>query len=304
MSTLPNNNTPIPDWASESRDHIHDGQYNFEYVKWPARQFSQIPIPGYIENKKYPFTHVNSLTHGSNSYSGMDGPNELQANLKVMPPDWKYRTKRIKYIVNSSGYRTKEWDEIDWTNSIVLLGCSCTFGVGLAEDETISHYIQERTGKYVVNLGVPSGSNELIVNNCAALIKNFPMPYGVVINWSTTDRFRYYSPNSYSDLGPWTGNSKPGITQDNGYVDLKDYWEKTFVDPGNELAKNYYWASYTDAMFQGRTKYSKISFFGLTAHYTRSDKFFTIDNKARDCVHPGEGNSIEIADFIYNKFKE
>lgn len=295
-------NNKHPDWSKLRRDAIPDGKYNFEYLIEPHRHFSHIPIPGYIENKDYPFTYNNALTHGSNKFSGCDGPKEFEKNLKEKSEDWKYRTKSVEYIVNSNGYRCKEWKDINWSEAIVLFGCSCTFGVGLAEDETISYHLAKLTGREVVNLGFPSGSNELIVNNCAAMIKNFGMPYGVVINWTTANRLRYYTPTEYHDLGPWL-HPDPKVSHVYGLVDVQKLWEMTFVDPGNELAKNYYWSTYADAMFEGRTNYTKISFFGLSAHYTRSDKWFEIDNGARDRIHPGEQNSIEIATYLAERFK-
>lgn len=289
----------VPDWDDYEKDEVLDNKFNFEFLSKPFRHFSHIPFPGYIANNKFPFTYNNSLTHGSNKFSSSDGPREFSENLKKAPADWKYRTKDVEYIVNSDGFRTKEWDQINWSEAIVLFGCSCTFGVGLAEDETISHHLSRLTGREVVNLGVSSGSNELILNNCSAMIKNFPMPYGVVLNWTTTDRFRFYSTNKFFDLGPWSWNS-----ENSTYIDLNKHWEMTFADPGNELAKNYYWSTYADAMFAGRTKYSKVSYFGLTAHHTRSDAFFEIDNGARDMIHPGEGNSIQVAEFVAKQFAQ
>lgn len=285
-----------PDWLSYSKNRLKNSTD-------PFINFSSTSMPGYIENEDYPFTYNNSLTHGSINFSGTDGPKEFEKNLKTQPSNWKYRTKNIEYIVNRNGYRTKNWEEINWRKAIVLFGCSCTFGVGLAEDETIAYHLSLLTGREVVNMGYPAGSNELIVNNCAAMIKNFGIPYGVVINWSTTDRFRFYTETDYHDLGPWTP-LKEGISHVQNNVDMQNYWEMTFVNLGNEYAKNYYWSTYTDAMFEGRCKYAKVSYFGLSAYCTRSDKWIEIDNKARDLIHPGEKNSIEVANFVRNKFNE
>ena len=291
----------VPKWSDLTRDVINDGKFNFELPDEPFNNFSQISFPGYLENKDFPFTFNNSLTHQySTNFSSNDGPKEFERNLKSQPTDWKYRTKSVEYKVNSNGYRCKEWNEINWSEAIVLFGCSCTFGVGLDETETISYHLSKLTGREVVNLGYSSGSNELIVNNCASMLKNFGMPYGVVINWTTTDRFRFYRSNQYDDLGPWTKNAAEINDEE---IDVGKLWELTFIDPVNELAKNYYWSTYTDAIFEGRTKYAKISFFGLTAHYTRSEKWFEIDNGARDMLHPGEGNSIEVAKYLSERFK-
>ena len=296
--------TKPPYWKSFSKTYIDDDNYNLPPSLNQNYEFTHIPIPGYIENSQYPFTYNHSLRYGSNRFSGQDDPDEFKKNLMISPKDWKYRTKQINYIVNSNGYRTKEWKEIDWSESIVLFGCSNTFGVGLAEDETISHHLSQRTGRYVVNLGFPSGSNELIVNNCAAMIKYFGIPYGVVINWSTVDRFRYYTKDNYYELGPWTNENSLNGYHFTEYIDTKKLWELTFADPNNELAKNYYWSTHANAMFQGRTKYCTISYFPITAYYTRAMACFEMDRQARDKVHPGEGNSIEVAEFLTKVFKD
>lgn len=297
-----------PNWKLLSKHYINDKNYNAMHL--PKHYYEHgrsreiIPIPGYIENSQYPFTYNTALTFGSDRFCRTDSPEVFMKNLQKSSIDWKYRTKQVKYIVNSNGYRTKEWDDIDWKESIVLFGCSNTFGVGLDEDETISYHLSKRTGRYVVNLGFPSGSNELIVNNCAAMIKYFGIPYGVVINWTTTDRFRYYTSNDYHELGPWINENSLNGYHFTEYVNLIKLWELTFADPNNELAKNYYWSTYTDAMLQGRTKYCKISYFATTAHYTRSMACFEIDQGARDKIHPGEKNSIEIAEFLTNELKD
>lgn len=295
-----------PEWNDFSKDRINDEKFNIEFPQGNHMKNTTVTFPGYIENKSHPFTFCRSITcedeNGklTNKFSSSDTYTTFKKNLKRQPEDWKYRHKEITYMVNSSGYRTYEWNDIDWKNSIVIFGCSCTYGVGLAENETISYYIQKYTNKKVVNLGYPSGSNKLIVDNAASMLKHFEMPYAVIINWSTSDRTRFYHENGYYDVGPWDS------TEYNNYeppkskwsVDMNDYWIKTFYNPTNELALNYYWSTYTDAMFYNRTKYIKISFFPTTAHITRVDKSFSILNEARDCVHPGEKNSIEIARYI------
>jgi hypothetical protein len=257
--------------------------------------------PEYIENPLHPFTFCSSLTikvnnEISNNFSGSDDYENFLNNLRKQPFDWHYRTKQIVYNVNNSGYRTREWDDIDWKESIILLGDSCTFGIGLAEDETISHFLSKLTGRNVVNLGFPAGSNQLIVNNLATLINKFPIPYGIVVNWSTTDRLRIYAKHGYYEIGPWDQKN----TDIEG-IQTTELYKNLFINEYNTMGMNYYIGSIAKALAKDRTRYISISYFPDSAHYTRSEKFFRIDNQARDLIHPGRNNSLEVAEYIKNR---
>ena len=299
------------DWDKLSKDYIDDGKFNQKFPVSPYRPDTMVPFPGYIENKQHPFTELYLAAKDkdgniTDKFAGSDSYNTFKKNLKTQPSDWKYRTKEVTYNKNSSGYRTYEWDQIDWKNSIVLFGCSCTYGIGLAEDETIATHIEKLTGKQVVNLGFPGGSNKLIIDNSASLIKNFEMPYAVVINWTTTDRTRFYHEKGYHDIGPWDSFIKKDKIPVNSKFPIvgSKYWSNIFYNPSNELAMNYYWSTYADAIFLNRTNYIKLSLFESSAHATRSDTFIKMDNDSRDLVHPGEQTSIKVAEYVANKLNE
>lgn len=299
----------IPDWQRSIKNRLNDNKYNSELVPpkfsgtgdfWPPL------FPGYIDNSEHPFTFSRSLhfqinTPPSNKWCIGETPEQFEENKKKMPPDWRYATKRVHYNVNKSGFRTKEWANIDWKNSIVILGDSCTFGVGLAEDETISHILEKSIGRPVINLGIPGCSNHQILNNCATIINKFDIPYGIVINWSTSDRFRYYFKNGYHDVGPWDsdGNGQPidGVT-------ISKLWGMTYFDRYNEMCSSYYISKAAEAMWKGRTKYITISYFDYIAHYMRADAYFKIKNTARDLAHPGYENSLEVAEYLKCKLSE
>lgn len=294
-----------PNWSEYSKDSLEDKKYNIEFPIKPYRPESMVPFPGYIENNEHPFTFcadvVPNESNDNNVYqfSGTDNIKTFKKNLKKQPKTWKYRKKDVTYNLNKSGYRTYEWNDIDWKTAIIILGCSCTYGVGLAENETISYYIEKYTGRQTVNLGFPGGSNSLIMDNAAKMVNDLDMPYAVVLNWTCTDRFRFYHEEGYHDSGAWDSQVKQHIPHNSKWsIDMKDYWEKTFYNPTNELVKSYQLSKYADAIFNNKTNYIKISFFDTAAHATRSDKHFTITNSARDLLHPGEESSIEIAKYI------
>ena len=280
-----NNKMTIPDWLSLEKTELSNSKFTLIQAK--------VPFPGYIDNSDHPFGYCNALTNDSIDWASSDSPAEFEKNLKHMPSDWKYRTQSVTYKVNASGYRTEEWNDIDWKNSIVILGCSCTFGVGLSEHETISSVLCKLTGRQVINLGVPGGSNELILHNASMLFERFGTPYGVVVNWTTTDRMRYFQRHTVVDVGPWD--------EHNHNDNLHKLYNSMVGNEYNLQMRNYFISRAMNAIWQGRTNYISLSYFDVSAHYMIADAVFTIDNEARDCNHPGYNNSITVAKYIKDR---
>jgi hypothetical protein len=280
-------------FAGKKNSSFDDGKFNIEYLL--------TPFPGYIKNPKNPFTTVFPRQAGIYNWMLSDDEENLKENLKTMPLDWKYRSKPVTYTLNSDGYRAPEWDQIDWKNSIILFGCSCTYGQGVSDEETIHYQLEKLVGRPVINLGVCAGSNNLMIQNAISLLENYPTPYAVANIWSCTDRFRFFMDDSYVDLGSWTKFNKTL-----GYktlCDIDELWKQMFVDPTHELVLAYYEGQIGKWLWQDRAKYASLSFFDHTAHYTRSDAHFEIDNQARDLIHPGEDNFKQVAEFLAEKFK-
>ena len=131
---------------------------------------------------------------GTYPFISCDSKREFIDSLAEKPQDWYYRHNPVEYTINSNKFRTKEFKDIDWKNSIVILGCSHAFGVGVTDEHTISSYLQEITGKYVVNLGHPGLSNGVIAYNSYYLKENYPEPLAVVNLWTNMVRTFYVTP--------------------------------------------------------------------------------------------------------------
>lgn len=118
------------------------------------------------------------------------GDNEalFKKNLKFMPNDWIWRTKKINYTVNSQFYRTKEWKDIDWNNSYIMFGCSLVFGIGLDDNEICSTHLSKLLGYPVINLGMPGGSPYVCWINSTRIRKNNITPKGIIYLWPTITR--------------------------------------------------------------------------------------------------------------------
>lgn len=285
-------------WTKYANKKFDDGKFNDDFI-------DHYTFPGYIKNEKFPLFPLNVLTHcipgtdiRDNRYCTGDDPKKYLKNKEIKGPSWHYYNKEIRYITNSNGYRAPEWSAIDWKNSIVLLGCSMVFGVGVAEDETISHYLSEMLGKPVVNLGFPAGSNEIIFNNSVSLFENFGAPVAAITFWSTMDRFTFY--DSYpSNLGLWT-TSEANVSGVSLY-ELYNSLNETMI---NQSVKSYYLEVANRNFWKGRAEYYSASFFPSASHYMRLDDFFDPDDHdARDLIHPGRNKNYEVAQKLYTVLK-
>lgn len=256
-------------------------------------------FPSYLNNSKFPFGTIFPDIGGVYYWMQGDNTENFKKNKRKQKSNWKYLTKPVTYTLNQHGFRAPEWDQIDWKNSVVLFGDSCTYGIGISDDETIGFQLEQLLGRPVINLGIGGGSNALMIQNATNLLEYFPTPYAVANIWSTTNRFKFFTEQCTYDTGPWNKSS----VHVSKHVDVTKLWQLTFADPTHELALSFYEGRIGKAIWQDRTKYASLSFFGDTAHYTRSDNFFKIDNQARDLIHPGEESCKRVAQFLYEKFK-
>jgi len=138
-----------------------------------------------LQHTKYP-------TQTITNFIGNDCEERLIENLKKLPNTWRYATEDITYTMNSHGYRTKQFDNIDWNNSVVILGCSCVFGTGINESDTISSILQEEINTPVINLGIGGTGADFQYNNLMRLKQNNIEPKKVIVLWPNPNRFMYY----------------------------------------------------------------------------------------------------------------
>lgn len=140
-------------------------------------------------------------------YCGTDTKTNYEQNLKDQPQDWYYRENKVNYTLNSLGYRTREFNEIDWENSILMFGCSHVFGLGVDDKDTIPFYLEQITGKNVINLGIPGGSLMSMLHTSFCIKEKFPKPLQVIFSWTSLDRLTIFNFNSVKLYGGWNMNS-------------------------------------------------------------------------------------------------
>ena len=254
--------------------------------------------PGFISGKQ-----LNQYDPGEHKFIGLDNHQRFEMSLKNNPKDWYYRTHEVKYILNSNKFRTKEFKDIDWKNSIVLIGCSNTFGIGITEEDTIAANLQEITGKYVVNLGQPGVSNSVIAYNSYYLKENFPEPLAVVHLWTALTRYFVMTESFHME------NIINDIEKTNNIVTPTVY-NIMFMKMINALWKDHpnYIQTCANDIHAGDSEDNDTTFEysiarKLFPEALYVDKYFWGDRTARDCGHPGRKATKKLAKIIASNLK-
>jgi hypothetical protein len=228
----------------------------------------------------------------------------FEKNLKTTAIDWTYRSKKVYYNLNSQGYRCPEWNQIDWVNSILLIGCSYTFGVGLAEEDTLSVRLSAITGRPVINLGIGSSSNHLILYNSFKLIDSDIRPSHVVALFSDVSRVTHFKEKDpVTHFGSWIYPTHNHHNPDS----------KLTMPKFSEYELNFYshWIYDNNSDVHGAMaarsveslwKSHGVKFLGCSAYNGQlSDRYYKLPkavDKARDLMHPGKATMHEWAKLI------
>ena len=203
------------------------------------------------------------------NFSGNDCEELFHKNLETKPNDWRYRTSPVKYTYNKHYYRTEEFNQIDWSQSIVIFGCSNVFGVGVDDDDTVSGQLSRMINRPVINMGVGGSSITHALHNAVILNANYPMPFGVVNLWTEYNRTVYYYKNQVKNYGSWN-------FEENNYMDV---WSESSYHSMTHATI----ASMTSKQLWKTTRYYEASFFRNTAELLQCDTLARVDYARDDC---------------------
>lgn len=158
-------------------------------------------------------THLKSINlrylKGYNLPCSMDWyPSDTKEKFESRPKeDQEYWNKQspIKYNLNSYGHRCGEI--VEDAESIMFLGCSMTFGVGMHKEHTWPALVAQSFGKTEYNLGVPGGS----LDSCYRLYKEWlPIAKSSVTILAVPPHYRcekileHDMGIEYANIGQWT----------------------------------------------------------------------------------------------------
>ena len=222
-----------------------------------------------------------------------DSKELFEQNLKTQPEDWYYRTNPVRYTLNSSGYRTKEFDDIDWKESIVMFGCSQVFGIGVTDEHTIPYFLEQLSGRPVINMGIGGSSIQTVLHNSIILNDSkYPTPKAVVNMWTDLNRYQLYENNFITNMGIWRKSNDKFETSDNmipfnlmNIKMIRNLWKNKTI---------YFEGGFNLEQQQLITKLDKEIYCEL----------FDVEfGLARDFSHIGPVQNFKIAKKIYKKIK-
>lgn len=206
---------------------------------------------------------------------------------KFLPGNKYFNNLNSHIAVNSDGYRTLEFENINWPESIVLFGCSMAFGTGLTEEETVSYKLSKLLGKTVVNLGVPASSILYSVYNQLALKEMNVKPFAVINLWTAIERHTYFLKNNPVDLGPW-------ITNDDIGRQLSVFYYVWSQNEHNIKSNAVFFQRLTNLLWQDTT-HIQASFFESTSKLFEIP-LLKIEDFAQDNEHPGPATAKTVAE--------
>lgn len=217
----------------------------------------------------------------------------FEKNLKIVSNEWVYRSKKIYYKFNSQGYRCPEWTDIDWKNSILLIGCSYTLGVGLAEEDTLAAVLSAIVNRPVINLGVGSSSNHLMLHNSFSLVDSDIIPNQVIALFSDVSRATHFKEDgSIKHYGNWIYPTHKHHQQD-AKLTMPQFTEQelTFYKQWIQNENSDVYGNMAARSIENLWKSAGVPFMGVSAYHgqlsNRYHKLPAIIDKARDLMHPG-----------------
>lgn len=215
------------------------------------------------------------------AFSGTDTEQLFNQSLLTQPLDWYYRNNSIEYKLNKHGYRTSEFDSVDWANSIVIFGCSNVYGTGIREEDTLSSQLSKITNMNVVNMGVGASSIEYAVFNSMILSAHYPTPKAVVQIYSSIDRTTYYDKKNVVHHGSWD-------------MKIDNYFGLWSNDPAHAHVHSLMCQMISKQIWSNKTKYYETSFFDDTVNSLKLPSLTWCD-VARDLKHPGRKTLYKLA---------
>lgn len=210
--------------------------------------------------------------------------------LKQFKPIITGEVEGWKVYTNDYGFRDtadrKTWS--DFRQSVVVIGCSQTFGWGIDYEHTFTHLLEQKLGRQVVNLGIPAVSFDTVWLLSIELRKRYK-PWSVVINWPDVMRYREWHTGHDCML------TRPVMNRDNllreFYLKSPEFKEKIAMSQMDS----------TDLMWSNQTKYFSISWSKSVGH--RARQFEKID-KALDGKHWGPKTHASVCDWLASQLSD
>lgn len=149
-------------------------------------------------------SHWHGLKCEPPNFYGTDTKELFEHNCKIQSADWVWRNKKVHYTINSQGYRCEEFDNIDWSNSVLMFGCSYVFAPGVDDSDTMAAKLSKLIKRPVINLGQGATDDLFQFCNSNLLYAQGIRPYAVIYLWPGVHRLsEFKGDGSVSNWGSW-----------------------------------------------------------------------------------------------------
>jgi hypothetical protein len=213
------------------------------------------------------------------TFSGKDSYTKYCINLQTQSPDWPWRNLPVSYTLNSQRYRSLEWKDCDWSNSILVFGCSMVYGVGVSDQDTLTSHLTNITGIPTINLGMGGAGLMFQLANSIILKEHNISPKAVVYVWpDRTRQTEFRTSNQVLHHGAWN---------------LDNSWMKDLMinDVHNQHLSDYL---IRNIRLLWNCPVIEASWYADMCESTGASKLHFMDY-ARDCAHPGPSTLKEAA---------
>jgi len=176
-------------------------------------------------------THFNHHDHSPQQYSwfGSDTQKLYDSNIKFFSalPEIAWTPPSIDYTFNNIGMRVSNdayydiTDDYDFSDKIVVLGCSQVLGIGIRYEYTLGECLSKLFGKQVINWGVGGCGPDAVFHNAMWLATRERLPLKVIILWPQPTRFIFDNPEN---------NNTHYIIPPQNYEDISKYYKRNILD--------------------------------------------------------------------------
>jgi len=204
-------------------------------------------------------------------FSGKDSYTKYRINLQTQPLDWIWRTQPVSYTLNSQRYRSLEWQDCNWANSVLVFGCSMVYGVGVSDQDTLTSHLTNITGIPTINLGMGGAGLMFQLANSIILKEHNISPKAVVYVWpDRTRQTEFQTSNQVLHHGAWN---------------LDNSWMKDLMinDTHNQHLSNYL---IRNIRLLWNCPVIEASWYTNMCEFTNATKL-DFKDYARDLAHPG-----------------
>jgi len=216
---------------------------------------------------------------------GIDSKKLFLENKKNKNNQWEYFNKNIIYKLNEQGYRCSSFSTIDWSNSVVIMGCSHIFGLGNATEDTIPVLIEESINTNVINMGQLGASSLFQCINAQTLIENNKIPKSIIVLWPDKYRTSYFSDDDKNNIyGIWSMYGKEKYETSKYFEEyIKSSRHVEMMDSYLRMSFKYMWQN-----------------IGVNVIEVNSSDITPIDT-ARDLIHWGVNTNKEVSKLMLKK---